>query len=368
MSPDFTEANGWCPFAVYHLSPNYWVGHYGNVLAVVMHIAAGGYQPSIDHLCDPNTGVSAHFIVSKQGEITQMVSIYNSARANGLKWEGGRWKNARGKFVSPPWVNIIPQVNPNLYTVSIEHEGFPEDPRTPQMGDADVRLLRWIAGRLHLVYQPDRSLIGHRDIDPVDKGFCPGPQMDFAQLATAANAPDIPFPPISGDSPLLGPPTGPQDKAVAYIKAHLKQGSEYKNDVEIIVGYYWKYALQVGMDPFLGVAQCAHETDSLSSAWAARPHRNPAGLGVHEEGGLSFATWDDAVQAHLGQLLAFALTDAQANANQRAMMLRNPRYPLIPAGFRGAAGRWKDLGGRWTQNPDYAAGVIRRAQEMLAWV
>jgi len=368
MSPDFTEANGWYPFALPCPSPNFWTGHYGNVLAVVMHIAAGGYQPSIDWLCDPASEVSSHFIVSKQGEITQMVSIYNSARANGLRWENSRWKNARGKFVAPTWVSIIPQVNPNFYTISIEHEGFPEEPRTAQMVDADVRLLRWVAGQLHLIYEPDRSLIGHRDIDPVDKGFCPGPHMDFAQLAVAANATVIPFPPISGDSPLVGPPTGPMDRAVAYIKAHLKPGSEYTNDVEIIVWYYWKYAPQAGMDPFLAVAQCIHETDALNSAWAARPHRNPAGLGVRQEGGLSFATWDDAVQAHLGQLLAFALTDAEANAAQQALMLCNPRHHLIPPESRGVARCWKDLGGRWTPNPDYAAGVVRRAQEMLTWV
>lgn len=364
----YDESTGWCPFALQRHSPNYWTGQYGNVLAVVMHIAAGGYQPSIEWLCNPASGVSAHFIVSKGGEITQMVSIYNSARANGLSWANGRWKNARGKFVAPTWDSIITGVNPNLYTISIEHEGFPEDVRTPQMQDADVRLLRWLAQKLHLRYEPGRSLIGHRDIDPVDKWFCPGPHMDLAALAAAANDPLEQFPPISRDSPIVGPPTGPEYKAVAYIKAHLKAGSEYRNDVEIIVGYYWRHALAVGIDPFMAVAQCVHETDSLNSNWAARPRRNPAGLGVHQEGGLSFATWNDAVQAHLGQLLAYALTDAQATEPQRQMMLRNPRHPLIPAQHRGIAPRWKDLGGIWTVNPAYADGVVRRAQEMLAAV
>ena len=83
---------------------------------------------------------------------------------------------------------------------------------------------------------------------------------------------------------------------------------------------------------------------------------------------LSFATWDDAVQAHLGQLLAMALTDAEADAAQQALMLCNPRHHLIPPESRGVARCWKDLGGRWTPNPDYAAGVVRRAQEMLTWV
>jgi len=365
MTPSFTEAAGWCPFAVPHASPNYWMGHYGNVLAVVLHIAAGAYAPSRDWLCDPNSGVSAHFIISKQGEISQLVSIYNSARANGLSYSAGRWKNARGKFVSPTWSDIIVGVNPNLYTISIEHEGFPEEARTQPMQDADVQLLRWIASQLHFSYVPGHSLIGHRDIDPVDKGFCPGPNVNFAQLAVAANAAEPVYPPISKESPILGPATGPMSKAIAYIKAHLKPGSEYKNDVELIASFYWDYATQVGVDPFMAIAQCVHETDSLNSNWAARPRRNPAGLGVPQEGGLSFGTWDAGVQAHIGQLLAHALADAAANPLQAAMMLRNPRHHLIPANFRGSAPRWKDLGGKWTANPNYADGVVRRAQEML---
>jgi hypothetical protein len=368
MSPHFTEATGWCPFALPHPSPNFWTGHYGNVLAVVMHIAAGAYVPSRDWLCNPSSGVSAHFIISKQGEITQMVSIYNSARANGLAYSNNRWKNARGKFVAPTWPDIIVGVNPNFYTISIEHEGFPDDLRTPQIQDADVRLLRWIASKLYLSYVPGHSLIGHRDIDPVDKSFCPGPHVNYAQLAAAANADEPAYPPISLDSPLLGAPTGPIQKAIAYIKARLNPGSEYKNDVEIIVGFYWKYAPLVGIDPFMAVAQCVHETDSLNSNWAARPRRNPAGLGVHEEGGLSFATWDNGVQAHIGQLLAYALTDAAANPAQRAMMLRNPRHHFIPAQWRGTARLWRDLGGKWTANPNYSDGVVRRARGMLAQV
>jgi hypothetical protein len=47
-------------------------------------------------------------------------------------------------------------------------------------------------------------------------------------------------------------------------------------------------------------------------------------------------------------------------------MARNPRCHLIPAQFRGVARCWKDLGGRWTLNPDYAAGVVRRALQMFA--
>jgi N-acetyl-anhydromuramyl-L-alanine amidase AmpD len=366
MPEPFTEANGWCPFADYVTSPWYWGRPQQQVLAVVLHIAEGTYQGSIRELTDPNSQrrVSAHFIISKQGDITQMVSILDRAHGNGLGYENGRWYNANHKVVYPTWPDIVRGVNPNHYTISIEHEGFRDEVWTPEMDASNTRLLRWIADQLHMVYEAGHTLIGHCNIDPVDKWFCPGPHVDYARIAADANGAVQPLPPISVDSPILGPASGLMRQAVAYIQARLKASSEYKSDVGTIMGFYWQYAVQVGVDPFLAAAQCIHETDSLNSFWAARPRRNPAGLGVHEEGGLSFPTWDLAVQAHLGQLLAMALTDAQANPAQTVMMSHNPRHHLIPSAWRGVAHKWRDLGGRWTQNPNYADGVVRRALEM----
>lgn len=368
MPEPFTEANGWCPFAdEYTPSPWYWRRPQPQVLAVVLHVAEGTYRGSIQHLTNPDSEskASAHFIISKQGQICQMVSILDRAHGNGLYWQNG-WRNPRHKPVTPTWPDIIRGLNPNQYTISIEHEGYRDEPWTTAMDEANTRLLKWIAGQTGLVYEPMHSLIGHCHIDPVDKWFCPGPHVDYARIAAAANGPAAPLPAISVDLPILGPASGLMRQAIAYIQAHLKPSSEYRNDVGIIMGFYWKYAAQVGIDPFMAAAQCVHETDSLNSYWAARPRRNPAGLGVHEEGGLSFPTWDLAVQAHLGQLLALALTDEQANAAQREMMQRNPRHHLIPAAWRGVARRWRDLGGRWTANPNYADGVVRRALAMRA--
>jgi hypothetical protein len=166
---------------------------------------------------------------------------------------------------------------------------------------------------------------------------------------------------LNADSPILADDSGGQQRCVMFIRQKLQPDHEYFNDVELIMSYYWKYAPTVGVDPFLAAAQCIFETDALTSGWAARPKRNPAGLGVRQEGGLSFDSWENSVQAHIGQLLALALTDAEANDAQKAMMARNPRHGHIGPELRGAAKTIGGLNNRWTNNPDYASGLINRA-------
>lgn len=170
---------------------------------------------------------------------------------------------------------------------------------------------------------------------------------------------------LSLDNPIIGPPSGTSDQVVRFVKQNLSSASEYANDVEKIIGYYWTYAPPVGVDPFLAAVQCVFETDSLRSHWAARPQRNPAGLGVHEEGGLSFETWEQAVQAHLGQLLAFALRDDEANDAQKQMMQTNPRFGHIPAEQRGTVKTLAGLGGHWSADTDYAQKLIGRAEAII---
>src|SRR6476469_732153 len=144
---------------------------------------------------------------------------------------------------------------------------------------------------------------------------------------------------ITADTALLSAPRGRAEQAIGYIN---RRGSVYTpQDINTIVGYYWRYCAPVGIDPLLAIAQCVHETSELDPAtgkwlplstwWAQRPNRNPAGLGVTGEEstkppadktgwledkrtqpsvwrkGLAFASWDESSRAHIGRLLAYAL-------------------------------------------------------------
>ena len=86
---------------------------------------------------------------------------------------------------------------------------------------------------------------------------------------------------------------------------------------------------------------------------------------AHMEGGLSFASWDLGVQAHLGQLLAFALRDEEANDAQRQMMLQNPRHSALGQELRGCAPTLAGLNGRWTPDPALADKIAACANEMM---
>ncbi len=188
-------SSGWYPYAVKRpITPNnYDVGRSGQkVTAVVLHIAAGPMSAVFPTFNDPKGLASAHFCVGKDGRIEQYVSIEDTAYGVGMRYTGGQWCNPRGIGCTPSWQGLRPPYNPNLYTISIEHEGQPEDQWTLAMYDANNRLLQWIAAQCNLTYVPHQTLIGHYEIDPVDRPNCPGPNVDWNRIAADANAGAVP--------------------------------------------------------------------------------------------------------------------------------------------------------------------------------
>jgi N-acetyl-anhydromuramyl-L-alanine amidase AmpD len=188
--PPGGSTTGWCPFATKRpiTMNNFDVGRSGQkVKAVVMHIAAGSMAGIFPTFNDPARLASAHFAIAKDGRIEQYVSIDDTAYGVGMRYKDGNWYNPRGVLSHPTWTGMQPPLNPNLYTISVEHEGQPEDPWTPQMYDANKRLLQWIAKQINLTYVPRQTLIGHFEIDPVDRPNCPGPNVPWDQIAADAN-------------------------------------------------------------------------------------------------------------------------------------------------------------------------------------
>lgn len=181
--------NGWCPFADYVVIPDdNWEPGNDGLEAVVMHIMDGGFQGSIDWM--NQVGTSAKFCISKTGRIVQCVSIYDTGYTNGLLFRGGGWYTRRGGVdtrVHPTWPRLRPGWHVNRRTIGIEHEGKPGQPLTDAMRDATIRVLRWIADELGWVYAVNQNLIGHFNLDNVDRARCPGPAFDLEAFAAAAN-------------------------------------------------------------------------------------------------------------------------------------------------------------------------------------
>ena len=83
------------------------------------------------------------------------------------------------------------------------------------------------------------------------------------------------------ESSIIGLPNASAEQAIAYIIAR-PHGEYSDNDIStVIVPGYFALCFEIGLDPILAIAQMIHETGNLTSFWAARPQRNPAGIGVN---------------------------------------------------------------------------------------
>lgn len=166
---------------------------------------------------------------------------------------------------------------------------------------------------------------------------------------------------------LLGPPSASPEQALAYILSRPHDNYSDEDIRTTIVPTYFALCTSVDIDPVLAIAQMIHETGNLTSFWSARPQRNPAGIGVNGrrrterpanatgwafntqrnvwEQGLSFASWkDDAIPAHIGRLLAYALGEGEGTDNQRILIVRSLAYRPLPNRLRGTAKILKPLG------------------------
>ena len=199
----------------------------------------------------------------------------------------------------------------------------------------------------------DQAHVGRQAIKGhCEYGFsaCPGPILLPLLSTWRDHAPGAGA--ITADAPLLAAPGAAADVVAArFVAAMLRTPSPRYTAADVsttIIPAYWRLCVAVGLDPLLAVAQLAHETGYLSSDWCARPHRNPAGIGVTGEAGAgaSFATWaDDAIPAHVGRLLAYALVDG--NAVQRACIAQALAVRPLSARYRGIAPTLRGLGGTW---------------------
>src|SRR5581483_2904969 len=256
-------SDGWCPFATARPitgSGNFETGRNGQrVKAVVLHIGEGPLSAFFPTFNNPARHASAHFTVGKQGEIEQYVSINDTAYANGLRWEaadnpaGGIWKNPRGIPVTPAWRGLIPGVNPNYYTISIEHEGFFREAWTEPMYLANLKLLRWIQDELRreqpgFVYLRGETLIGHNDFDSVDRPNCPGPNAPFDRMIADLAGAGTPRAALIAGANQFGVPLNDQTGLARYALENrlgipLTDEFQFKTEGVTYIGQVWSLAV-----------------------------------------------------------------------------------------------------------------------------
>lgn len=154
---------------------------------IVSHITEGSYVGAISWLQNPASEASAHFVVSKMGEITQLVDIREAAWINGTKTNfnaANFYGNSKLQLVRDR------KTNANFYSVGIEHEGIYSHSRgklTEAQFAATVWLHKHIIKEIKKIYGTDiiidrEHIVGHYQIDPIRKPYCPGEAFQWNEL------------------------------------------------------------------------------------------------------------------------------------------------------------------------------------------
>lgn len=212
---------GICPFAVWRPTTNFGYGgrEENRPLLFVDHIM-GGYKSTMDNTAWLNgSGISSHFGIGKDGSISQYVNIFEAAYGNGLVGQsprgsrrgidlynranprlahieqeaGANWRTVE-LSTGPKWTLSIGGANAwNVRSISTEHEGLNQnDAWVPAMVDADIRVKRWcsqelVANGYSAIPFLREGIIGHNDIDAIDRPYCPGPGRPLDTIIAALN-------------------------------------------------------------------------------------------------------------------------------------------------------------------------------------
>lgn len=152
-------------------SPNRTTGRGGfRPEAVVVHIMEGTLAGTDSWFRSPQSKVSAHYGIGRNGEVHQYVNENDSAWHAGRVW-GSTWKLRKEG------------VNPNRYTIGIEHEGQGDDEWTDAMYRTSAALIRDVCHRWSIPIDRDH-IVGHREI--YAHKTCPGSKVDLDRLIRLA--------------------------------------------------------------------------------------------------------------------------------------------------------------------------------------
>lgn len=139
---------------------NYSVGRSQSPDCIVIHIAEASKQGVINAFKDPAYQKSSHFLVNKDGTITQFVGTANVAFGNGI--------------VDHPVSELLlqrPGINPNQWTISIEHEGFAAEDFTEAQYATTTKLVKYLHDKWNIPLD-STHVIRHREIN--GGKTCPG--------------------------------------------------------------------------------------------------------------------------------------------------------------------------------------------------
>jgi N-acetyl-anhydromuramyl-L-alanine amidase AmpD len=173
-------------------------------IMIVNHITEGNFNGAISWLKNPAAVASSHFVVSRKGEVVQLVPLDKMAWCNGTAVTAGS-KVYYGLSNNP----IVKEksTNANLFTVSIEHEAFSTNKGalTEEQLNSTIILHKYIIDEVERLYKhriipSDMTIVGHNTINPVTKPNCPGGNFPLAKIREELISGFSKNPPIAPDN------------------------------------------------------------------------------------------------------------------------------------------------------------------------
>jgi len=174
QSPNKSSRNGWVPDII------------------VCHITEGNYNGSVDWLCNKKSQASSHFVVSRQGEVSQLVDLKDMSWCNGTSNV-----SSDKRFYGLSTSSIIKnrKCNANYYTISIETEGYSATTKgslSNSQFNSLVNLIIYIKEQIKKIYNINliidrKHILGHYEINPITKPNCPGSEFPFDKLIKEVN-------------------------------------------------------------------------------------------------------------------------------------------------------------------------------------
>lgn len=154
---------------------------------IVCHIADGTYGGTKEWFLKSASATSSHFIVAQDGRICQCVGLDKMAWCNGTSIV-----STNSKYYGRSTVPLVKKLgsNANLYSISIEHEGYHSKTKgalTPAQLEATVWLIKHIQANVKSMYGFEIPLsrtgvVGHNEINPVTKPLCPGERFQWSEI------------------------------------------------------------------------------------------------------------------------------------------------------------------------------------------
>ena len=185
-------------------SPNQRAGRGGQTPDfIVMHTTGGTFAGALSWTLNPTAQVSYHFIVARDGAITQTVPIENTAWHAGTNNNGG---NVDNRHSTIPAVRER-RLNANSYSVGIgfadlTNHGTP----SPQQLETAVWLTRHIRDEVRRIFNFNlpiarSNIVSHDEVTPRNRNGDPGRNFPFDEIIRRVNgggstlAPTPPTPP-----------------------------------------------------------------------------------------------------------------------------------------------------------------------------